>query len=60
MTLQLQGKMDLESCGECNQVVMAELTKRIKKIEEDTAHYKTVIDAFGEDFQVFYCNSLKQ
>ena len=52
--------MDLESCGECNQVVMAELTKRIKKIEEDTAHYKTVIDAFGEDFQVFYCNSLKQ
>jgi len=47
----LQGKIDLESCGECNQLIMAELQKRIGQVEEDTNHYKTAIEAFGQDFQ---------
>ena len=48
----LEGKIDLESCADCNHLLMAELNKRIKQVEQDTQHYRTALDAFGKDVQV--------
>jgi len=47
----LEGKIDLESCADCNHLLMAELNKRIKQVEQDTQHYRTALDAFGKDVQ---------
>ena len=48
----LDGKVDIETCGECNNQIMDELQKRLTKIEDDTNAFKTAIEAFGQDDQV--------
>lgn len=47
----LDGKVDIETCGECNNQIMDELQKRLTKIEDDTNAFKTAIEAFGQDEQ---------
>ena len=55
----LDGKVDIETCGECNNQIMDELQKRLTKIEDDTNAFKTAIEAFGQDDQVSLSIQLK-
>ena len=52
----MDGKVDIETCGECNNQIMDELQKRLTKIEDDTNAFKTAIEAFGQDDQVSLLN----
>ena len=49
----LEGNVDLETCAECNNQIIEELQARISEIEDDTNSFRTAIDAFGQDDEVF-------